>query len=153
MQRADPDEEFQNAESCRLRQRPRVAYRPDTSRAAALAGALGDQPPGGVEQFRVHAIERRTEADAARIVVVDEHARALLLGVDRDPDVDVPSHMSSSCATCFIANDSPTIPSRRSSMANGSTPISSAGMVSQYEVVCICCSGRSSSPEPTFSFV
>ena len=28
-----------------------------------------------------------------------------------------------------------------------------AGIVSQYDVVCICCSGRSSSPEPTFSFV
>ena len=32
-------------------------------------------------------------------------------------------------------------------------PSPSAGIVSQYDVVCICCSGRSSSPEPTFSFV
>ena len=31
--------------------------------------------------------------------------------------------------------------------------ITSRGIVSQYDVVCICCSGRSSSPEPTFSFV
>ena len=44
-------------------------------------------------------------------------------------------------------------PSRRSSEAYGSTPITESGIVSQYDVVCICCSGRSSSPDPTFSFV
>ncbi len=31
--------------------------------------------------------------------------------------------------------------------------MTSLGIVSQYDVVCICCSGRSSSPDPTFSFV
>ena len=31
--------------------------------------------------------------------------------------------------------------------------ITARGMVSQYAVVCICCSGRSSSPEPMFSLV
>ena len=63
------------------------------------------------------------------------------------------SHISSSCAICRIANDSPTTPSRRSSDAYGSAPITVSGIVSQYDVVCICCSGRSSSPDPTFSFV
>ena len=64
-----------------------------------------------------------------------------------------PSHISSSCAMFFIANASPTTPSRRSSPANGSDAITPAGIVSQYDEVCICCSGRSSSPDPTFSFV
>ena len=53
----------------------------------------------------------------------------------------------------FIANASPTTPSRRSSPANGSDAMTAAGIVSQYDEVCICCSGRSSSPEPTFSLV
>ena len=63
------------------------------------------------------------------------------------------SHISSSCATWRIANDRPTTPSRRSSAAYGKRAITAGGTVSQYAVVCICCSGRSSSPEPTFSFV
>ena len=57
-----------------------------------------------------------------------------------------PSHISSSCATCRIANASPTTPSRRSSDAERQPPHHLAGIVSQYDVVCICCSGRSSSP-------
>ena len=73
------------------------------------------------------------------------------------PSTDSPmscrSHISSSCAMFFIANASPTTPSRRSSPANGSDAMTPAGIVSQYDDVCICCSGRSSSPEPTFSFV
>ena len=42
---------------------------------------------------------------------------------------------------------------RRSVRVSGGGDISAMGIVSQYDVVCICCSGRSSSPEPTFSFV
>jgi hypothetical protein len=41
------------------------------------------------------------------------------------------SHISSSCATWRIANDSPTTPSRRSSAACGSAAITAAGSVSQ----------------------
>ncbi len=52
-----------------------------------------------------------------------------------------------------IANASPTTPSRRSSPPNGSAAITADGIVSQYDDVCICCSGRSSSPEPMFSLV
>ena len=63
------------------------------------------------------------------------------------------SHISSSWATWRIACDIPTTPSRRSSLENGSAVISSRGIVSQYDVVCIWRSGRSSSPDPTFSFV
>ena len=63
------------------------------------------------------------------------------------------SHISSNCATWRMACDSPTTPSRRSSPLNGSAVISSRGIVSQYDVVCIWRSGRSSSPDPTFSFV
>ena len=37
--------------------------------------------------------------------------------------------------------------------ANGSDAIISGGTVSQYAVVCISCSGSSSSPDPTFSLV
>ena len=35
----------------------------------------------------------------------------------------------------------------------GSSAITDGGTVNQYAVVCICCSGRSSSPDPTFSLV
>jgi len=41
------------------------------------------------------------------------------------------SHINSSCATCRIANDKPTTPSRRSSAAYGSRPITASGMVMQ----------------------
>ena len=70
-----------------------------------------------------------------------------------DSPMSWPSHISSSCATLRIANARPTTPSRRSSAANGSAAMTADGIVSQYDDVCICCSGRSSSPEPTFSFV
>src|SRR2546428_9878504 len=40
-----------------------------------------------------------------------------------------PSHISRSCATCFIANARPTTPSRRSSDAYGSSAITDAGTV------------------------
>jgi len=53
----------------------------------------------------------------------------------------------------FEREGEPTTPSRRSSEAYGSADITLDGIVSQYDVVCICCSGRSSSPDPTFSFV
>ena len=52
-----------------------------------------------------------------------------------------------------IAKARPTTPSRRSSPPNGSAAMIDDGIVSQYDDVCICCSGRSSSPEPTFSLV
>ena len=52
-----------------------------------------------------------------------------------------------------IAKARPTTPSRRSSPLNGNAAMTGEGIVSQYDDVCICCSGRSSSPEPTFSFV
>ena len=73
------------------------------------------------------------------------------------PSIDSPrswrSHISSSGATLCIAYASPTTPSRRSAVPYGSAASTSRGIVSQYDVVCICCSGSSSSPDPTFSFV
>ncbi len=54
---------------------------------------------------------------------------------------------------CRIANARPTTPSRRSSPPNGSAAMMDEGTVSQYDEVCICCSGRLSSPDPTFSLV
>ena len=57
------------------------------------------------------------------------------------------------CATERIADARPLTPSRRSSGDHGNSSSTLRGTVSQYDVVCICCSGRSRSPEPTFSFV
>ena len=81
---------------------------------------------------RCTAEERRAEADAAGIVVVDEDARPAPCSApgsrwchrcrsrcrrrgDRTSAAAAP--------TCRIANDRPTTPSRRSSAAHGSTPI------------------------------
>ena len=155
----------------RLGQRSGVADRTDARRAPVLAFAAGDELARPPPQLLVHAEQRLAEADAAGIVVVDENSRLVR---ERDRLRPVPcvrsvcspcsplpiempmscrSHISSSCATCRIANDRPTTPSRRSSAAYGSAAITARGIVSQYAVVCISCSGRSSSPEPTFSFV
>ena len=165
------DEAIEQRERHLLGQRTGFADRTDAVGTAVLALAARNQLARVGEQLIVHAEQRLAEADAAGIVVVDEDARLVELraGPTAAPrpapsaasssplPIEMPmscrSHISSSCATCRIANDSPTTPSRRSSALNGSAAISSRGSVSQYAVVCICCSGRSSSPEPTFSFV
>ena len=100
------------------------------------------------EQLVVHGEQRLAESDAARIVVVDEDAR---LVADRhrpgrrragrrscrSASIEMPmswrSHISSSCATCRIANDRPTTPSRRSSDAiRQRGHHAPRGIVSQY---------------------
>ena len=74
---------------------------PDASRAAVLARALGDQRARARQQLVVHPVERLAEADAARIVVVDEDllragdaagAEVSVAGVDRDADVVAVAH-------------------------------------------------------------
>ena len=124
---------------------------------------LGDQRARLRQQLALHPPQRRAEADAAGIGVVEEDPRRIVRASARRQSPSSPaftdrpmsraSHISSSCATCFIANARPITPSRRSSVAYGSALMIDSGISSQYDVVCICCSGRSSSPEPTFSLV
>src|SRR3954468_8325917 len=85
LSRCEPvrQEKVEYAERCRLRKRAGVSDRPDTARAAVLARAFGNQPPGGVEQLVMHAVQRHAETDAAWVVVVDEDTRTLLFRVDR----------------------------------------------------------------------
>ena len=80
------------------------------------------------------------------------HRLRRLSGVDRDADVVTVAHQQQ-------LRD---LPHRKRQADDAVAPIVGrvwqraiidAGIVSQYDVVCICCSGRSSSPEPTFSFV
>src|SRR4051812_27275171 len=74
-------------------QRTAVTDRPDAPRTAALALALRNQPPCARKQILVHLVERRAEADAAGIVVVDEDRRLCrILAVDRDADVVAVAH-------------------------------------------------------------
>ena len=159
------EQQIEDAQRRRLRQRyrycpsdrriPGSRSRSRTRRSAAACR---------VEQLVVHAVQRLAEADAARIVVVDEDrgldaVRRPLVGRACSPvSIEMPmscrSHISSSCATCRIANARPddavaAIVGRIRQHA----PSPPRGIVSQYDVVCICCSGRSSSPDPTFSFV
>ena len=113
------------------------------------------------EELVVHLEQRLAEPDAARIVVVDEDLLRLatpalgslaVAAVDRDADVVAVAHQQQ-------LRD---LPHRKRQADDAVAPIvgrirqraiTLAGIVSQYDVVCICCSGRSSSPEPTFSFV
>ena len=164
------------------RRRARAADRGSCSAAAFASGPVlptGPTQPGQpfshshsaisvacrVEQLVVHAEQRLAEADAARIVVVDEDRlrlvrrrrrsthRRLLAGVDRD--ADVVADRTSAAAARPAASRTPGRRRRRGDRRTrtAARAITAAGIVSQYDVVCICCSGRSSSPEPTFSFV
>ena len=59
----------------RLGERTGFADRADAHRAAGLAVAAGNQRAGLRQQLLLHAPQRRAEADAARVGVVDEDAR------------------------------------------------------------------------------
>ncbi|MCK7518756.1 MAG: hypothetical protein MZV64_14040 [Ignavibacteriales bacterium] len=131
------------------------------------------------DQVAVHPEQRLAEPDAARVVVVDEDARLVAVLERRRPTTRparrrrAPARRSAASRgradrhadVVRVAHqqqlrDLPhrvrqpdhavpaVVAARRAARV-----ISSRGIVSQYDVVCICCSGRSSSPEPTFSLV
>src|SRR5437667_12713219 len=110
------EQQIENAQRRRLRERSRVADRSDASRTSALALTLGNQMPRAAQELAVHAEQRLAEADAARIIVVDEQARVVApassgrfearrrVGSACSPvSIEMPmscrSHMRSSCAT------------------------------------------------------
>ena len=123
------------------------------------------------EQLVVHAEQRLAEADAARIVVVDEDARLVAIGArpppappvarrrrvvaaaDRDADVVAVAHQQQLRDLPHRERQADDAVAPIVGARTAARPSRSRGIVSQYAVVCICCSGRSSSPEPTFSFV
>src|SRR5439155_18696697 len=74
------EQQIENAQRRRLRERSPVADRSDASRTSALALTLGNQMPRAAQELAVHAEQRLAEAGAARIIVVDEQARARVAG-------------------------------------------------------------------------
>ena len=105
--------------------------------------------------------QRRAEADAAGIVVVDEDLRGsgparrrlAVAAVDRDADVVAVAHQQQLRDLLHRERQADDAVAPIVGRERQQRPSPSPGIVSQYDVVCICCSGRSSSPEPTFSFV
>ena len=109
---------------------PALAHRADTGRAPVIAGAAGDELARAGHQLVVHRKQRLAEPDAARVVVVDEHARLVQVaqhepslprrsrrrrrataGPSSPAPIEIPmscrSHISRSCATCRIAKARP----------------------------------------------
>ena len=90
------EQQIENAKRNNLGERTSVADGTDASRAAVFARALGNQRARVRQQLVVHLIQRRAEADAARIVVVDEDLLRVgdaagdevsVTGIDGDADV------------------------------------------------------------------
>ena len=137
---------FEQPERHGLCQRAGFTDRADAHRAAGLAIATGNERARLRQQLLLHAPQRSAEADAAGISVVDENARRRLRrnrpsfrpACSTDRPTSRASHINRSCATCFMANASPTTPSRRSSAAYGSAFITDNGISNQSDVVCIC---------------
>ena len=148
-----------------------VPFGPDARRAAGLARAGRDQLARALEQQPVHLEQRPAEADAARIVVVDEDVRSaaqrlrrrrpcrrsasIARATRRRSTRRCRADRTSAAAARRAASRTPARRRRRADRRRrtAAPPSPPAGIVSQYDEVCICCSGRSSSPDPTFSFV
>src|SRR5262245_42373920 len=76
----------------RLGVRSSVSHRSHAGRAPVLALTLGNQPSSGLEKLVMHPKQRLAEPNAAGVVVVHEHARALSIHVERDADVLAIAH-------------------------------------------------------------
>jgi len=95
---------------------------------------------GHVDPHHRHTVAVDTRALAAAVGLVERGPAAVprvtpVSSACWPPPIEIPiswrSHMRRSCATCRIANDSPTTPSRRSSGAYGSAAITARGTVNQ----------------------
>ena len=98
------------------------------SRTRQSAGAC-------LEQLVVHAEQRLAEADAARIVVVDEDRAGSAVALRCRSRCRCRAGRTSAAAARSAASQTPgpTTPSRRSSGAYGSAAITPRGIVSQYD--------------------
>ena len=163
----DADISSSSRRSVTLRQRPRLADRTDARRAAVTrTGSWQSAHAVAASRSACMSNNGWLKPMPAGVVVVDEDARLvgqplaapacrLAARAAAPPRCRCPDGRTSAAAAPPGAwrTTSATIPSRRSSGAYGSAARTRGGTVSQYDVVCICCSGRSSSPEPMFSFV
>src|SRR5262249_7360744 len=102
------DDQIEDPQSCRLGEGTHMPHRTDAPGASILALALRDQTARPFQELAMHSAERVAEADAAGVVVVDEHSRAdigserrngrrdrvidAVAGIDRDPDVVMVAH-------------------------------------------------------------
>ena len=75
----------ENLERHLFRALSHVSERPHARRAAGFAGAAGDEFAGARHQVAVHPEQRLAEADAAGVVVVDEHPGLVAVLESRRP--------------------------------------------------------------------